>query len=147
VVFAVNVEEVATPFVPVTSVSVLVPLAKVPLGPDAGAVNVTASPLVAIELEVTVALNGVENVFPTAPLCADPLVAVMPTTSAIVGVELGADEVELPLLLHAVESAAARQIKPTPPARRFRLAPDAARAVNLHAQDLASHDLIAQPPA
>lgn len=43
--FAVNADEVAMPFAPVTSVSVVMPLANVPLAPEDGAVKVTVTPL------------------------------------------------------------------------------------------------------
>lgn len=78
--FAVKVEDLATPSVSVTSVSVAVPLAKVPLAPEAGAVNVTFSPAVKTPAVVTVAVRDDVNGLPLAALCAEPLTAVSPTT-------------------------------------------------------------------
>jgi hypothetical protein len=66
---------VARPLALVVTVSVAVELdAKVPLGPDAGAVNVTATPAVGVPPVVTVATSGLLNVVATAVLCPDPLV-------------------------------------------------------------------------
>jgi hypothetical protein len=62
------------------SVSVLVPLAKVPPGPEVGAVKVTFSPPVPIPLVVTVAVKGLENAVRLGAVCEEPLVALMPTT-------------------------------------------------------------------
>jgi hypothetical protein len=77
----VNVEDVATPSSLVKSVSVFVPFAKVPLAPEAGAVNVTFSPLIFAPLTVTVAVRGALNVLPFAALCDEPLLAAIATVS------------------------------------------------------------------
>jgi hypothetical protein len=73
-------EEVATPSLSVISVSVEVPFAKVPLGPEAGAVNVTLSPPVRTPLVVTVTLSDDGKGLPLGALCGELLLAVMPTT-------------------------------------------------------------------
>jgi len=78
VVFAVNVDDVATPVELVVSVSVAVPLAKVPLAPLLGAVNVTDTPLTGLPLLfVTVADSAVPKAAPTVALCVAPAVAAM----------------------------------------------------------------------
>ena len=57
--FAVNKGEVAMPAALVTAVTVLWPPAKIPLGPLAGALKVTVTPLTGFMLEsLTVAENG-----------------------------------------------------------------------------------------
>ena len=84
--FAVNLEEVATPLLFVRSVSVVVPLAKVPLAPEDGAVKVTISPGVPILFVVTVASKGAAKVRPPAALCDDPLCALSARTSGVGGV-------------------------------------------------------------
>ena len=66
--FAVKGEEVAVPSSPVTSTSLMVPLEKVPLAPEAGAANVTFSPLTLIPFWVTVTENGELNGLPLALL-------------------------------------------------------------------------------
>jgi hypothetical protein len=76
----VNAVEVATPFVPVVSVSVVVPLAKVPLAPDDGAVKVTVTPLVPEPPVVTVACNAVANAVLMVALCGVPAVAAIDST-------------------------------------------------------------------
>ena len=78
--FAVKADAVATPLVPVESVSVVFPLvANVPLAPVAGAVNVTITPLTGLlSLSTTVACRDVPKAVETAPLCVPPLVALIP---------------------------------------------------------------------
>jgi hypothetical protein len=77
VVFAVNICEVATPLELVVSVSVTpgVVVAKVPLAPVPGAVNVTVTPLAGVVPDITVATRGFVNGAPTTALCPPPLVA------------------------------------------------------------------------
>jgi len=72
------------PFASVVSVSVAVPFAKVPLAPDAGAVNVTVTPLVGVPPVVTVATSGFVNAVLTVVLCPDPLVTTIATTPVFV---------------------------------------------------------------
>jgi hypothetical protein len=75
---------------------VAVPFEKVPLAPDAGAVNVTFSPLIGIPLKVTFTASGPLKLLPLAALCDEPLVALSPTARvAGVGAVAG---IELPLL-------------------------------------------------
>ena len=95
------------PFESVISVSVAVPLTKLQLAPEAGAVNVTFSPLVRTPFEVTLTPSGAVNGLPEGALCGDPLVAAIPTTSAV-GAATGI-EGEL-LLLQPSEKATGRQI-------------------------------------
>jgi hypothetical protein len=71
----VKIFEVAWPFEPVTSVSV-VAVANRPLAPEAGAVKVTDTPLTGLPPFVTVATNGSVNAVLTVALCPPPLVAV-----------------------------------------------------------------------
>jgi len=72
----VNTADVATPEALVTAV--LTPPAKVPLGPEPGAVNVTVTPLTGLPLaSFTVATNGAAKGVVTAALCPEPLVAVI----------------------------------------------------------------------
>src|SRR5208283_4616275 len=78
--FAVNLEDVAWPELLVMSVSVVLPLANVPLGPEVGAVNVTFSPPVPTPLVVTVAVSGRPNALPLTALCGEPLVVEIATT-------------------------------------------------------------------
>jgi hypothetical protein len=73
VVLAVNTGAVATPLEFV--VAVFTPPAKVPLAPDAGAENVTVTPLVGVPFVVTVAASCVVNAAPTAALCGVPTLA------------------------------------------------------------------------
>jgi hypothetical protein len=77
--FALKADDVATPLVPVVSVSVVFPLvANVPLAPVAGAVNVTATPLTGLlSLSTTIACRVVPNAVETAALCVAPLVALI----------------------------------------------------------------------
>ena len=79
VALAVNRDEVASPFEPVMSVSVALPLvAKVPLAPLEGAVKVTEAPLTGLpSTSVTVATSGFVNWVLTFVLWPLPLVAVM----------------------------------------------------------------------
>ena len=93
--FAVNVEEVAMPLSLVMSVSVVLPLAKVPLAPEVGAVKVTISPSVRTPFVVTVAVRGEANGFPFAVVSV-VVDAVMPTTSAVPGTVTVDGELELP---------------------------------------------------
>jgi hypothetical protein len=65
---AVKVDEVATPLALVVSVSVLVPPAKVPLAPVAGAVKTTKAPLTGDPDMVTVATRGVAKAVLSAAL-------------------------------------------------------------------------------
>jgi hypothetical protein len=84
----VNVDEVATPLVFVVSVSAFVPPWNVPLAPDAGAVNVTDTPLTpAPLLFVTFAARGAEKTVPTVALCGVPLFAVI-AEGLLLGLEL-----------------------------------------------------------
>src|SRR5580765_4454519 len=71
--FAVNFDEVARPFESVTSDSVVLPFANVPLAPEAGAVKVTATPGTAVPLLATRTIRGVGNAAPTFALCWEPL--------------------------------------------------------------------------
>ena len=72
---AVNTVEVATPLALV--VAVLLP-AKLPLAPDAGAVNVTVTPCTGLPpLSFTVATSGAANAVLMAALCGVPLLAVI----------------------------------------------------------------------
>lgn len=80
VVLAVKTWEVAAPLEFVVSVSVAATgfVAKVPLAPVDGAVNVTETPLTGLPLpSVTVATRGLPNATPTTALCPLPLVAVI----------------------------------------------------------------------
>lgn len=77
--FAVKVFEVAWPFVPVTSISIVEGgvVANVPLTPEAGAVKVTETPLTGLPwASVAVATNGSANAVLTVALWPSPLVAV-----------------------------------------------------------------------
>lgn len=65
---AVKVEDVAMPLALVVSVSVLVPLAKVPLAPEDGAVKTTNAPLTGFPPMVTVATRGALKVVLTTAL-------------------------------------------------------------------------------
>jgi hypothetical protein len=60
----------------VTPVAVAEPLNVAP-APDAGAVNVTVTPLTGTEFEVTIACRAVANAVPTAALCGVPAAAAM----------------------------------------------------------------------
>ena len=74
--FAVKIAEVATPCEFVTAV--FTPLAKVPLAPLPGAVNVTVTPLTGLfPASFTVACRGAANAVLIAALCGVPAVAVM----------------------------------------------------------------------
>ena len=75
VVLAVNFEEVAKPLEFVVSVSVIVPLAKVPPAPEDGAVKVTATPPVGTPPRVATATKDCANAVDTTALCRDPLLA------------------------------------------------------------------------
>jgi len=75
--------EVATPLAFVVSVSEAMPLAKVPLTPDPGAVNVTVTPLVGVPPVVTVATSGAAKAAPTVALWEDPLVAAISTVLVV----------------------------------------------------------------
>jgi hypothetical protein len=75
----VKIFEVAWPFAPVTSESVVDGgvVANVPLAPVAGAVKITETLGTGLLLaSVTVATSGLANAVPTAALCPPPLVAV-----------------------------------------------------------------------
>src|SRR5438309_267337 len=68
---AVNTADVAIPEAPVTAV--LVPPAKVPLGPEPGAENVTVIPLRTVPLEsLTIAERGAENAVLIVADCGVP---------------------------------------------------------------------------
>jgi hypothetical protein len=85
----VNVVEVATPFALVVAIVVIVPFAKVPLGPVVGAVNVTVAPLTGFEpLSSTVATRGAANAVSMVALCGVPLVAVIDAGAPTVFVRL-----------------------------------------------------------
>src|SRR5438477_391182 len=76
--FAVNMGEVATPEASVNTVTEVPPPVNVPLGPLAGAVNVTLAPLARLPpASLTVATNGPANGEPTCAVCPPPLVAVI----------------------------------------------------------------------
>jgi hypothetical protein len=79
VAFAVSIDDVATPLELVVSVSVAVEFeANVPLAPDAGAVNVTETPVTGFWFaSTTVATSGASNAVPICASCRDPLVAVI----------------------------------------------------------------------
>ena len=93
---AVNTGDVATPLELVVAVAVLLPPAKVPLAPVAGAVKVTTTPLVGDPLVATVAANGDVNAVLTAALCGVPLVAVIVSITAPVFVRLKLAGVDTP---------------------------------------------------
>jgi hypothetical protein len=80
----------------VVAVAVLLPPAKVPLAPLAGAVKVTTTPLVPVPPVVTVATKGAAKAVLTSALCGVPLVAVMVSTAAAVFVRLKLAAVETP---------------------------------------------------
>jgi hypothetical protein len=72
------IDDVAAPLASVVSVSVVVPLAKVPLAPVEGAENVTATPLTGFDAaSSTVAASGDANAVLISADCDVPLVAVM----------------------------------------------------------------------
>jgi hypothetical protein len=73
---AVSAGAVATPLALVVAVAVAEPLNVAP-APDAGAVNVTVTPLTGSEFEVTVACRAVPNTVPTVALWGVPAVAAM----------------------------------------------------------------------
>ena len=76
VVLAVNVVAVATPAALVLAVTVVTPAVKVPLAPEAGAVNVTVAPTIGLLLaSLTVADSAVANAAPTVAVCGVPPVA------------------------------------------------------------------------
>jgi hypothetical protein len=76
--FAVKVEAVAAPLLLVAAVVVAVPLAKVPLAPLDGAVNVTVTFETKFpEASFTVACSAVPKAVLIAALCGVPLVATM----------------------------------------------------------------------
>ena len=78
IVFAVKIDEVATPLELVVSVSVDVPFdANVPLASDVGAENVTVAPLTGFEPCITVAERVLAYAVPTVALCGVPAVAVI----------------------------------------------------------------------
>jgi hypothetical protein len=114
VVFAVNTDELATPFVFVTSTSVFVPFANVPLAPDDGAVNVTFCPITPIPFCVTVAVSGAPNCIPFALDCGDPLVTAIARTGGGGG---GGDGLEL--LPHPANHPAARKVISAPAPMRL----------------------------
>jgi hypothetical protein len=75
---AVNAGAVATPLLLVVAVALATPAAKLPLGPLAGAVNVTIAPLTGLLFaSFTVACSAVANAVLTVALCGVPAVAVM----------------------------------------------------------------------
>jgi hypothetical protein len=86
----VNICEVATPLELVVSVSVTpgVVVAKVPLAPVPGAVNVTVTPLAGVVPDITVATRVFVNGAPTTALCAPPLVAAIVTVGVVFELEL-----------------------------------------------------------
>jgi len=91
----VNVVEVATPLALV--VAIVVPFAKVPLAPVAGAVNVTVTPLTGFEpLSSTVATRSAANAVSIAVLCGVPLVAVIDAGAPTVFVRLKLAGVDTP---------------------------------------------------
>jgi hypothetical protein len=93
----VNVTE-ALPFVSVVAVVVLVPLAKVPLAPVAGAVNVTVAPLIGFEsLSANVATNAFKNAVLTVVLCGVPPVAVSEAAAPATFVRLKLAVVDTPV--------------------------------------------------
>jgi hypothetical protein len=82
-VFAANTGDGATPLALVVAVAVVDGgvVAKVPLAPLAGAVNVTTTPTFGLWPVVTVATNGAAKDVPTFALCGVPLVATMVSTA------------------------------------------------------------------
>jgi hypothetical protein len=75
-VFAVKIPEVAMPLLSVVALDESA--ANVPLGPDAGAVQVTVVPLIRFpEASLTLARNLVANGVPARVLCGVPAVAAM----------------------------------------------------------------------
>jgi hypothetical protein len=98
-VAAVRIGEVARPFASVVTLAVADGgvVAKVPLAPDAGAVNVTVAPLTGFEpLSTTVATSGAANAAPTTALCPDPLVGVIDAAAPAVLVRLKLAVVDTP---------------------------------------------------
>jgi hypothetical protein len=63
-------------------------LPKVPLAPEAGAVNVTETPLAGEPLDVTRATRGLAKLVLTLALCPEPLDAEIAMTGATVFVRL-----------------------------------------------------------
>jgi len=93
----VNADDVATPLASVISVSVAVEFdANMPLAPDAGAVNVTATPLTGDPPFVTVATSELANAVPTVVFCPPPLVAAITSAGGGGGVELEPQPVKKP---------------------------------------------------
>jgi hypothetical protein len=75
---AVKGGDAATPEVLVSRVAVIPPPAKVPLAPEAGALNVTLTPETGLPLaSFTVTTNGLLKAWVTGALCPPPEVAVM----------------------------------------------------------------------
>jgi hypothetical protein len=79
---------VATPLALVVAVVVVVPFAKVPLAPEAGAVNVTTTLAAGDPPAITVAVSGVANAVSSGALCGVPPVAVTVSTTTAVFVRL-----------------------------------------------------------
>ena len=85
---AVNVGDVATPLLLVTTVAVARP-PNVPVAPEAGAVKVTVAPFTGLlPASFTVACIAVANAVLMVVLCGVPAVAVMPAAAAAVLVRL-----------------------------------------------------------
>jgi hypothetical protein len=75
---AVKAGDTATPFTSVVPVAVREEVSEnVALGPVAGDVNVTTTPLAGVPFEVTVATSAAPNVASMPWLCGDPLLAVI----------------------------------------------------------------------
>jgi hypothetical protein len=105
---------VATPLEFVVSVSVAPAgdVAKVPLAPEDGAVNVTDTPLAGDPLDVTVACSGAPNACPICALCGVPAAAVIETVGG------GGDP---PLLLPLQPISTANSVKLSEVRRKWRL--------------------------
>jgi hypothetical protein len=89
VAFAVNVDDMTAPFASVVSVSVGCPLAKVPLAPVAGAVNVTIALLMGFPLtSTTIPAKGNVNGALIAVLWGLPPLMRIPAGAEIVFVRL-----------------------------------------------------------
>ena len=75
---AVKTGEVATPEVLAFTVAVIPPPAKVPLGPEVGALNVTLAPEIRLPLaSFTAATRGLANALSTCAIWPPPDMAVM----------------------------------------------------------------------
>ena len=94
-----RVGAVATPLALVVAVAVANP-PTVALAPDAGAVNVTVTPLTGLLFaSLTVACSGIVNALLTVALCGVPAVATMLAGGAVVLVKAKLAGVDTPVML------------------------------------------------